>query len=520
MSCNRCNSGCNPCSCNSSVKYCGKELCCLDIEAGDSINSAIYKIGEWVCEQNDMESTYINLVDVPSGEVCPQGGVTIQVRDAYTDSIIQEYTLCNSAQSSLTTFLNGSLIGNATEINIDNLGGLQIQASNTNERTSYTFKTYFELTYSEAQLLKSNGDIIPNCKYFITDKNITLKGLSTSEFAPRAVYVHRCPKEEYYDREDSESLGVYSTLLPTASLQGKVCVFGARVWRNMTGNIGNYTNIHSLDSTNYSHITEADDKYYENVSLDIIYDIDTDFITEYKDNKGNTLTVDPLILNRMGESPTRYVCDWLQPKFGSNNISAFCLNNAGIDTELGYEVATIFSNSECTILNNISQNIVSNQMGIIRDNVGTDISSNICNYIYNNRISTISCNTVLSGGGIRNNILNIGGSIFYGRIENNISNGIVDNSDVMDISDNYCPQGIIGNNSFRFLKNNKCIGIFDNVGESSGSTLITHNTNSGGIYLNILNNADITWNSNNGDIGNSSSATVRSTSVSGTVINL
>lgn len=488
--CNKCNKSsynnccepkCDPCLKQQKIMYCGRDIECLDINRGEDLNKTIKKIADWVCTQinTPRADTYVNLVEVEPGELCETGGVTIQLIEFSTDNLVEEYTICNPVPFELLTELNGNILGETTTLNIEEGEGVRIEADNIDGETTYKFSTYFEVTYTEAADLITNELLVKGGTYLITDRDITVRALNEKEFEPNATLVHPCPKTILYFRT-GDNLGVYDVYIPTASLTDKIVVYGGKVWKNRTGSRGSAVGLLEMSSPDWELIPITDLDYYELKTLDVLYDFTPDFISEYKDTNGNTVTTNLADATTNGLSNSRYVCDWNAPNLINNQIKVVCLNNAGVVVSgVVYIPANISHNNNSAIVNNSCTVIKNNYVGIISTNLSLEISSNKVT-------DTISENTVHK---ITENVVSLS-------IIGNVASEILKST--VTISNNFVTGSITNNTSLQPITGNRCSeGILNNI-----NTTITNNIATRG----IANNTDCTFNRNYlGDsIGNTS----------------
>lgn len=483
-SCNKCcEPKCDPCLKQQKIMYCGRDIECLDINRGEDLNKTIKKIADWVCTQinTPRADTYVNLVEVELGELCETGGVTIQVIEFATDNLVEEYTICNQVPFELLAELNGNLLGETTTLNIEEGDGVKIEANNIDGETTYKFSTYFEVTYTEAADLITNELLIKGGTYLITDRDITVRALNEKEFEPNATLVHPCPKQEFYYRA-GDNLGVYDAYIPTASLTDKIVVYGGKVWINRTGVIGSVVGLLEMSSPDWELIPITDLDYYELKTLDVLYDFTSDFISEYKDNKGNTVTTNLSDGTTNGFGNSRFICDWNAPNLRNNQITVACLNNAGVLVSDGvYTPANISHNNNSAIVNNSCPVIRNNYVGKIVQNLSLEISANkVTDEISGNTVHKITENVVLVSI-----IGNVAVSIIKPptKISNNFVTGSINyNTLLQPITGNRCSEGIlnnintviINNIATRAIANNtECMFNSNYLGNSIGNTSLS-----------------------------------------------
>ena len=297
---------------------------------------------------------------------------------------------------------------------------------------------------------------------------------------------------------------MYDAYIPTASLNGKYVVYGGKVWINTSGTIGSEVDFLALSSLEWELIPVTDLDYYELKTLDVLYDFTSDFISEYKDNKGNTVTTNLSDGTTYGFGNSRFICDWNAPNLRNNQITVACLNNAGL-LVLGsvYNPANISHNNNSAIVNNSCPVIKNNYVGIISTNLSLEISSNkVTDTISGNTVQKITENIVLVSiiGNVASEILKsevtisnnfVTGSINYNTLlkpitGNRCSEGILNNINTT-ITNNIATRGIANNNNCTFNRNYLGNSI-NNTSLSISYCKIAENCNNNNKCYNITNN--------------------------------
>ena len=333
-----------------------------------------------------------------------------------------------------------------------------------------------DITYAELSTLKSTSALSPGNRYHITDRDIWIDALSTSQLSIQGMRVMRVLQKTTYD--------TYLLFGQSSSYSiGDICIWGAKVWQNVTGNNGSYINQAELNS-DWADISTSDDLYYQTKSFEIDYDFDNDWISTQKDDRNNTITNTYIvdysqnILDILGNPAD--ITDWMAPDI-FNNTCGCIVNNGQIE----------ISGNNCLIgpiSNNVSNTIRGNicPKGICNNSVNGAISNNICDSIYNN-----------SANGILNNSCTTIGDNYVGLISHNTNRGpIIFNTTAENIVTNTNTGTISYNSNSGSITCNSNNG---NIYSNSNTGAIENNSNSGGVMLNS-NNGPILHNSNLGDI--------------------
>lgn len=311
------------------------------------------------------------------------------------------------------------------------------------------------VTLSELTILIQNSQLKKGFTYEISGvqpflyggTTIWLQAISNNQLSEKGMGKFYVPK---YDKE-VEGYGIWLGKLfnaglvdePTYAINDKV-IWGGKVWKNLTGNLGTEVDIFLLDDVNWQVIPFNEIDY--NVEYDEIgYDIDNDCINYRKDKSNNEMS---------------FSYNWWY-KFENENFDGD-MSNSKINPIKSFQWGNHFDYD-----------------------LGKGNMTNVCNnsFIENiNEAATFYNNTLENNGQIYSNTIN-NGTISSNALENN-----------GQIRSNTINSGYISSND---LENS---GAIDSNTINSG--YINSNTlNNGQIYSNTLNNGYIVSNTlNNGQI--------------------
>lgn len=348
---------------------------------------------------------------------------------------------------------------------------------------------FFQVTKVELDVLIENENLQPGVLYEISGvqpflyggTTIWLKAVSETQLEVRGLGKFYVPK---YDKAVL-GYGIWLGELftaglvaePTYEIDDKV-IWGGKVWKNLTGDLGTQIDLFSLDVTNWEVIPFDEVDY--NVEYDEIgYDIENDCIIYRKDKLNNEVS---------------FSKDWWDIHLAiiESIIPASVLYNPIKAFQWGNEYAENKGNMANICINSIIENI--NVVGCYHDNYLINSSSILSNTLFESEIYSNTLNdsyiwvNTIDTGKIYNNILNSGhidsntmtdSSLFYNTLE---VHGY--------ISDNILTSNAeIYNNSLRnygFIK--------DNV--LTGGSLMTNTLIKGGIRENNLSNSCNIFNNN------------------------
>ena len=398
------------------------------------------------------------------------------------------------------------------------------------------------------QTIISSSGLVPGGIYNIVDGqtgpiidteiDIFLTALSANTLTKEGTRMMWVPKIAYrntiYDPGDTH---------PVAS----PCVFGNRVYLNLTGIAGTVISAIALDSTNWQFQTWGTTYYVKKPYFVICHDVETftNFhVAVQMDEYGNTVNArnfadmfkaGDTLLSLPGFQNTIDVNDWNNIDL-KDNITAGIWGNPIINPTTGsitnnicsgviygnrhysQGAAKIYANQATAIYRNIiSGDIASNE------SLGFGIYDNLAGYISNNDSLTINFNSLTDTGGISGNVSNsissnqitvpgysisenfvseISTNQTNGNIANNTGNRIslnllvnnIEENNAQDIYDNSTSANDISKNNAIRIQSNAIFGpISENVSAS-----ITLNSNNGSIERN--NCPEITLNTNSGSI--------------------
>lgn len=350
------------------------------------------------------------------------------------------------------------------------------------------------VTYANLITKYNAGTLSPGVTYridmnanYIGDYSIWIDALDVNKLS------HSCKlgmtiisNSGYLPGYSSPTLGVWKTnLVPTI---GGVCVWGAYLWTNLTGNVGSVVDDKTLDSTNWSRVSGSNyvkmgSSFYVYKTFDIEYDFVNNIVDEIRDDRGN-IVVQDISRNSMNWAMT----DWGYSKMSNNRTQGVFNNLTGTELNALQYGSHIYNNNidgviSRNVTNGIFGNVVKGDLknntmtdadsGVIHLNISYDISDNNVALLLSNKVDGIIGNT--STGSLENNEgLQISGNSNTGSIISNKCEHIVNNSNT----------GNIDNNSIRELSDNS------NIGDISSNTCFTliMNSNSGSITNNIVSN--------------------------------
>lgn len=370
------------------------------------------------------------------------------------------------------------------------------------------------VTYSELMSLISSNGLVAGEYYKITDRGdrwIMLQALSNNKLSETGYRLMLCPKDY---NPSGNWRGIWRPGL-TVSI-GDYVIYGALVWKNLTGNIGTNIDYITLDSTNWELIPKSsfENGEYIEILFECIYSLEYDCVVKQWDDKGNIITYNPSPIwpddiNGCDHTDwnNEYVFGNINKGVINNIVRVFNNNNNGyiLNNFAIYAGGAInFNKNNGNINDNLVGQIYYNENnGDIYNNSGGEDS-----LIYNNKnngsiydninITDISYNEN-DGEIFNNNVSNINYNINIGDISNNNCSYISYNSNLGEIdTNNNTGWGIQNNSNLGFIllnSNNGDIYLNSNAGNING------NTNAGNIELNN-NNGSISDCSNIGNINN------------------
>lgn len=347
---NPCAPKCDPCKKQIKLYYCGEDVECLDISRGDDLQKVLEVYGETICQIREDASTgtHVEVIEVEEGELCENGGVSINVVEDVTGIIVSSNTLCNTL---------GNFVESVTGNIVDN-------SDPQNPVINLDFDTccFEEVTILEANTLINNSELIEGTTYKITGVDPTLYDDGTT--AGTTIFLKALTKNKlstnghgiFYNplyNQAVSGFGIYSNYMrgtlsnkvgdfniwgedvvadngatgklyggwlikytsgdwssatsitgminaSTADISGfqnisyavgENVIWGGYVWENKNGLVGAESNLYNLNSEwekiPYAGNYEGAGKKYNRV-LDIIeYDIENDIITRRYDSKNS-----------------------------------------------------------------------------------------------------------------------------------------------------------------------------------------------------------------------------------------
>lgn len=407
-----------------------------------------------------------------------------------------------------------------------------------------------ELTYAEADALRTAETVVPGTIYKITDRGdrgIFLTGLDTNSYSIEGSRIMLVPDERTYNSEnfnDKNYLGVWHSGLSIGFIDDRV-IWGGLVWRNLNGNLGAAIDDVTLDSE-WEVIPKDSFLFEEYVEKEffILFDFDNDWINKQWDGKGNVFGTDYQTGQSLGYNCVD-ISDWNSPFIFQNECLGVYNNTSTVysntirysiyrnsfmgDVSFNVNIGDIFNNSgpEGGITGNSNTGFISNNIlngcTILNNSNSGDINSNsVSGYIeQNTNIGSIQSNVVNGsisknsnhGHIASNTCISITRNFNSGDIESNSNSGVIDSN--ANLSDLGSSGGYISNNSnngnISFNINtgpiylNSCLSIYGNsnkggIYDNSISQNIYNNSNTGVISSNLSNVTQIYNNSNTGEI--------------------
>ncbi|MBN2814839.1 MAG: hypothetical protein JXQ80_12230 [Bacteroidales bacterium] len=326
-----------------------------------------------------------------------------------------------------------------------------------------------ETTYSALMSLISTDSLQAGSFYKVTDRGdrwLLFQAVSTNQMAPEGFRLMLCPATYAVgaDAFSNNWIGVRNET--KTALVNDLAIWGGKVWKNLTGDIGITDDDITLDSTNWAEIPKASFSNHEYIEMLFVcqYDWINDYVVSQFDSDGNTA-----FYNADHDSYNN--CDITDWNWGTSGYLFF-----------GNKVRGCYNNS----------------------NAG-DIYSNTCDeYIshnYNN------------GGIYENHCLSISENRNNGEIYGNICGDILTNSNNESIANNLLPKNshIRNNSNAGAIAQNKNNG---SIEQNSHLGAILHNLNNGDI-INVSSTDPISvfYNVNNGMISGFKTNNVEDTTV-------
>lgn len=317
-----------------------------------------------------------------------------------------------------------------------------------------------ELTYAEITAAIASNSLTIGAIYKITDRGdrgLFFQALASNRLSHRGTRLMLCParySNSEVDANGNSWKGVWNNA-KTAAVND-LMIWGGKVWKNLTGAIGNSLNETSLDATNWVLIpkTSFSNNEYVELEFGVQYDVTNDWIEKQWDSSGNVFGLDYLSQDWWWGDYSVNFCDISDWNYSANN-----------------DDIVMFNNITMAVWNNSCQSIYSN-----KNNWGVGNNSNSGEIHSNANSREITYNKCT------------------GDINNNTNNGT--------IFDNINSGGISYNRNNGDIKNNG----------NNGS--ISYNNNNGDIFFLDNNNTNVTYNTNNGYV-----APLGTGEISDTVVN-
>ena len=296
---------------------------------------------------------------------------------------------------------------------------------------------FIEVTKAELDALIASNSLIKSKFYRITDRDIFLQALKTNVISTTGERTMRIVKNTYYTIDSGSGiLGVWNANL-TPDIDD-VAIWGAKVWKNLTGAVGAPIDDTALDPTDWELIPTTNDTYYFTKSFGCTYDIVNDWVASQWDDRGNVFTLSWILGVNAGYtiSPNDF-SDWGNEQI-FNNTCFGIYNN---------------SNADFIALNSNSGFIANNS------NSGKITNNSNSGFIANNSNS--------------------------GKITNNSNSGeIYNNSNSGQIYNNSNEGSISNNSNSGEIYNNSNSGRIDSI--TSDTAGIEYNTNNGNITTTVV----------------------------------
>jgi len=151
-------------------------------------------------------------------------------------------------------------------------------------------------TYAELAALKSGSDLIPQARYFISDKDIYLTAITNNTLKLEGVYIARVPD---YVNATTFFEGVWNSSLSGLVANQSLVAWNGFNYKNKTGLVGTAPD---GDTANWQFLATTDSSYQ--IEMDYIhYDFDNDTIILRIDKRGNCVETTFLLNTFFGYSP-------------------------------------------------------------------------------------------------------------------------------------------------------------------------------------------------------------------------
>lgn len=368
-----------------------------------------------------------------------------------------------------------------------------------------------EITHPDLLTNINNCTLIPGQVYYVINRpsgNVYVQAINNCTLAPNGFRGQLCPANYKIelDAYGNNWKGVWRLeLLDTELEPGDLVVYGARVWRSLTGIRSAKTNDFQLNSTNWQMIDPATYTNHEYTELffQINYDVANDWVSKQIDANGNVIGMDyatAVTKGKTARNPVDYT-DWNMKHaypFYNNQVEQVLNNHvpSGIYGNLNGPIMT--NRTGGAIFDNITEYGVKNNkcLNQIQFNIALSIESNSNQgAILGNHVVQNSINMNSNTGGITNNRaawINSNGVNVTDIRYNNITGNIVSNTNNGAIEYNNNNGDISFNSNVGYIKNNSNNGHVNS--NSSGATAcnIFNNNNNGNVNSATDRTGDVT----------------------------
>lgn len=434
-----------------------------------------------------------NRIGLDSNDTFIFGGLNNAMSSGVTNSFIFGGGNLTLTQSNVAYFPNKVIVGSLFDLNGNSIN------------------SYEEVTLTNLNTTLIPGNLLtPGTLYKINtagttykDNGIFLQAISTNQLSKSGVRLFLAPGtyDTTTDGFGNVWLGIWnSSLTPSA---GNLCIWGGRVWSNVSGSVGASVDDFTLNAqwTSVGRNTFSNGQYIEMI-MNCEFDYANNWVEKQSDRNNNIVGVSLDFYNFYSltmPNPSD-VTDWNiltdvnVYTFYDNNVNLGIFNNTYLSN------SKINSNKVDSWLKNnfVYEEIINNITSNLSDNIGSGGS------IIGNVIITQDSTSQI-GSGISNNnstsiTYNIGGKI-TGNTSSTISNNktiVIRGNSASGISDNQS-KTIESNNIGGVIQFNFNLGFIE---QNTNTGNINNNSNSGNIDNNSNAISNIRYNINNGSISN------------------
>lgn len=355
-------------------------------------------------------------------------GDTVILRGTNSSRLV---TVVNTGNIQL---VNGSWVSGAQyeAIILQFFNGVFYEASRASSNTN----PFVSDTYANLVTLKGSNSLVANKTYYITDKNIYVKAITTNRFAEEASYfAYNADWTGVGDYSNvsgfGSALGIWNTGL-SGAVAGDVVIWNNRHFRNQLGGAG-FSNP-DIDFITWSVLGFSTGHGYINEVDEIIYDFDNDYIAERKDRRNNVVSCDRNVAiffalqdGSRQMNPTD-VLKWGNDNFYGNRVVDSYLWNANDE---GYSYRNTLENLSAWDDTNTIPSLSSVYGNYLNGSTFSSISISNTSLVHDNTlIGAEMSSTTVDAGEIRDVIASLGaelnltlasGSKFqYNEVEGNI----------------------------------------------------------------------------------------------------